>query len=127
MNFNNECNDINQLTAAMDNAIKAISCIQVTHAVRETTIDGFSLKMGDIIALEKNIIAKGNKIEDVVMESLATKDPDEGCVISIYYGKDISEKDAEKLRNNIMASYPDSDVLLLYGGQPHYFYLLSIE
>ncbi|MFA6866247.1 MAG: DAK2 domain-containing protein [Clostridia bacterium] len=127
MNFNNECTDVEQLKEAMDNSIKAISCIQVTHAVRETTIDGFSLKMGDIIALEKNIIAKGDNVDNVVIDALNTKDAEDVCVITMFYGEDVKEADAEKLQNRIMELFPNSDVLLLYGGQPHYYYLLSIE
>lgn len=127
MNFNNECADIEQLKSAMEEAIKAISCIQVTHAVRETKIDGFSLKKGDIIALEDKIIAKGEKVDEVVMNALALKDADEICVITVFYGQDVTEAEAEVLQNRIMDNYPNADVLLLYGGQPHYYYLISIE
>ena len=68
---------------AMKSAAQSVSCIQITHSVRDTEIDGFKLKTGDIIALEDGVIAKGNDVNKVVMEALSLKDKDSVCVISL--------------------------------------------
>ncbi len=119
--------DIDSVKNKMVGAAKAISCIQVTHAVRDTELDGFNLHSGDIIALEKKIIAQGNNVDEVVLNSLSQKDKDSVCVITMYYGIDITEEQANALCEKIQAEFPDSDVMVVEGGQPHYYYLISLE
>ncbi|NCA92020.1 DAK2 domain-containing protein, partial [bacterium] len=119
--------EIDNVKNKMISAAKAITCIQVTHAVRDTELDGFNLHNGDIIALEKKIVAQGKNIDDVVLDSLAKKDKDAICVITLYYGIDVSEEQAESLREKIQEKFPDSDVMVVEGGQPHYYYLISLE
>ena len=111
----------------MKNAISGVSCIQVTHSVRDTEIDGFTLKNGDIIALEDKLIAKGDDIEKVVLNALETKDKDSVCVITLYYGEDVTDSDAEHLHSKVIEMFPESDVVIYNGGQPHYYYFISIE
>lgn len=120
-------NELEVVTSNMTSAAKAITCIQVTHAVRDTELDGFNLHNGDIIALEKKIVAQGKDIDDVVMQSLSTKDKDAICVITLYYGADIEEKQADALSRKLQKEFPDSDIVIANGGQPHYYYLLSLE
>lgn len=119
--------EIESVKNKMISAAKAITCIQVTHAVRDTELDGFNLHNGDIIALEKKIVAQGKNVDDVVLDSLAQKDKDAICVITMYYGIDITEEQAEILREKIQKMFPDSDVMVVDGGQPHYYYLISLE
>ena len=111
----------------MKSAMQSVECIQVTHSVRDTEINGFVLKNGDIIALEDDVIAKGEDVNNVVMEALSTKDKDAVCVISLFYGEGVKEKEAEKLQKKVAEEFPDSDVMLYYGGQPHYNYFISVE
>ena len=111
----------------MKNAISGVSCIQVTHSVRDTEIDGFTLKNGDIIALEDKLITKGDDIEKVVLNALETKDKDSVCVITLYYGEDVTDSDAEHLHSKVIEMFPESDVVIYNGGQPHYYYFISIE
>jgi DAK2 domain fusion protein YloV len=127
MNFDPEATDLEFLSECMTNAAKAVNCIEITHAVRDTELDGFELHNGDIIALEKGIIAKGQNVNDVVLDAIGTKNAIDMCVITLYYGEDITEKQGKKLQSILMEKYPDCDVLLLKGGQPHYFYLISVE
>ncbi|MBQ7642825.1 MAG: DAK2 domain-containing protein, partial [Clostridia bacterium] len=108
----------------MDN----ITAGQVTYAVRNTKINGFTLNEGDIIGLDnKRILAKGNDVEKVtfaLVEKL--KDPAHG-LINLYYGSDVKEEDAEKLRSLVQEKYPDTDVELFCGGQAIYYYIVSLE
>lgn len=127
MNFDSEYTDLEFLKDAMENAAKAITCIEVTHAVRDTEMDGFELHNGDIIALEKGIIAKGADIAQVVVDALATKNAMDMCVITLYYGEGVTETQGEELQAKLVGLYPDCDVNLLNGGQPHYFYFVSVE
>lgn len=127
MNFDAENTDIDMMKEAMENAAKAITCIEITHAVRDTELDGFELHNGDIIAIEKGIVAKGQDVEKVVIDALAAKDADEMCVITLYYGEGVTEEQGEELQAKLVELYPDCDVNLLFGGQPHYFYFISVE
>lgn len=126
MAFNPE-GEAEEVRNAMSSAFKNVSCIQVTHAVRDTEIDGFELHNGDIIALEKNIIAKGDDIGDVVKQAIATKDKDSICVITLYYGEDVTDEDAAALSEELTEIYSDSDVICVSGGQAHYYYLIGVE
>lgn len=126
MAFNPD-DEAENVESAMSSAFKNVSCIQVTHAVRDTDIDGFELHNGDIIALEKNIIAKGSEVNDVVKQAIATKDKDSICVITLYYGEDVSEEEAAALSEELTEIYSDSDVICVSGGQAHYYYLIGVE
>ncbi len=126
MAFNPE-GEVEEVGNAMSSAFKNVSCIQVTHAVRDTEIDGFELHNGDIIALEKNIIAKGSEVNDVVKQAIATKDKDSICVITLYYGEDVTDEDAAALSEELTEIYSDSDVICVSGGQAHYYYLIGVE
>lgn len=126
MAFNPD-DEAENVESAMSSAFKNVSCIQVTHAVRDTEIDGFELHNGDIIALEKNIIAKGNDVNDVVKQAIATKDKDSICVITLYYGEDVTEEEATALSEELTEIYSDSDVICVSGGQAHYYYLIGVE
>ena len=95
--------------------------------MRDTEIDGFDLHNGDIIALDKGIVAQGHDVDDVVMKALATLDKDSVCLINLYYGEDVKEEEAEALRQKVADEFEDSDVMALNGGQAHYYYLISVE
>lgn len=119
--------DVKDMESAMNEAYKGVACIQVTHAVRDTEIDGFNLHNGDIIALEKEIVAQGDNVDEVVMRALENKDKDSVCLITLYYGEGVTEEEAGALREKVSNVFPDSDVMCIYGGQAHYFYLISVE
>ncbi|MBO4323210.1 MAG: DAK2 domain-containing protein [Clostridia bacterium] len=118
-----EENKINMLHE-MDN----VSAGQVTYAVRSTKVNGFSLSKGDIIGLDdKKILAKGNDVEKVTA-ALIDKIKDSGSsLINLYYGADVKEESAAALRDSLLKKYPDIDVEMFYGGQPIYYYIVSIE
>ena len=119
--------DVGELTETMQNAYSGISAIQITHAVRDTSIDGFDLKCGDIIALEKGIVAKGDDVGEVAKSAISLHDKSSVCLITLYYGEEVTEAEAEKLTEELSAEYPDADVMVFNGGQPHYYYFISVE
>lgn len=112
---------------AMTSAYKGLSAIQVTHAVRDTELDGFQLKCGDIIALEDGIVAKGDNVDEVVKQALNRYDKDAVCLITLYYGENITSDDAERLGNQLATEYPDADIAVYNGGQAHYYYLVAVS
>ncbi|MBR5248466.1 MAG: DAK2 domain-containing protein, partial [Lachnospiraceae bacterium] len=101
---------------------------QVTYAVRDTMIDDKEIKQGDYMGIgDKGILSVGQDMM-YVTEEMVSEMVDEDCeLISIYYGADVSEEDAEKLREDIEAAYPSCDVELQFGGQPIYYYVISVE
>ena len=76
---------------------------------------------------DKTILAVGQDIADTAYETVAKMMDDDAELISIYYGAEVSEEDANTLLDRISASYPDCDIELQYGGQPIYYYILSVE
>ena len=112
----------------MTHAIDNVSSGQVTYAVRETTMNGFKLKEGDIIALDnKKILAKGDNIEETTLKLVKALKNDEHEMITLYYGEGVTEEDAAALAERISEVYPDCDVDFHCGGQPVYHYLVSLE
>lgn len=101
---------------------------QVTYAVRNTVMDGVEIKENDIMGLDgKTILSVGNSISDVTIE-LAKKLIDEDSeLVSLYYGEDVSSEDAQAVADVISEENPDIDVEVNSGGQPIYYYLLSVE
>lgn len=125
--FNPEA-PIPENTTNMMHAIDNVASGQVTYAVRNTTMNGFKLKEGDIIGLDnKRILAKGVNIEETTEKLVkALKNPDHE-MITLYYGEGVKEEDAEALAAKLSEVYPDCDVDFHFGGQPVYYYMVSLE
>lgn len=112
----------------MKEAFGRISCGEVTCAVRKTELDGFSIKVGDYIGLDSKKIVSHSKTLDKALLGLVDKlVGDESEVITLYYGADVTKEDADVMVEAIEQKYPDCDVVCYYGGQPHYFYMVSVE
>ena len=112
----------------MTEAMKAVKTGQITYAVRNTMIDDVEIKENDIMGLgDKTILAVGQDIADTAYETVVKMANEDSELISIYYGSDITEDDAQALCERIEKEYPDCDVELQYGGQPIYYYILSVE
>lgn len=114
-------------TREMQKAACSIKCLQVTHAVRDTEVNGFNLHNGDIIGIDKEIVAQGTDVNEVACQIISRAITDDYSTITLFYGKDNDEKTASLLQEQLMLKYPDKDVIALSGGQPHYFYLISLE
>ena len=114
--------------ANMTEEIGAVHSAEVTYAVRDTEIDGIKIHEGDIMGIgDSGILATGSGIEDTTFESLSRIVGEDTEIISIYYGKDVSEEDALKLNERAAEAFTSCDVELQYGGQPIYYYILSAE
>lgn len=112
----------------MTHAIDNVSSGQVTYAVRNTTMNGFKLKEGDIIGLDnKRILAKGENIDETTLKLVKALKNDEHEMITLYYGEGVKEEEAEALADKISKQYPDCDVDFHFGGQPVYYYMVSLE
>ena len=112
----------------MIHAIDNVRAGQVTYAVRSTNVNGFSLKEGDIIGLDdKKILAKGKTIDETLLALVDKLKDSSHEIITLYYGKDVAEEDAEALAEKLAEKFPDCDVDYHFGGQPIYYYLVSLE
>ena len=112
----------------MIHALDNVKAGQVTHAVRTTNVNGFSIKEGDIIGLDdKKILAKSDNIDEAVLKLLDKLQEESHEVITLYYGSEVKEEDAEALTEKVQDAFPDCDVDCHCGGQPVYYYLLSLE
>ena len=120
--------DVQENRSSMKAAVKNVKSGQVTYSVRDTSIDGKAIKEGDIMGIgDKGLVSVGNDIEQVTFDLIADAVDDEAEVISIYSGADVSDEDAEKLADRVEETYPDVDVQHYYGGQPIYYYIVSVE
>lgn len=118
---------VDENKANMIHALDSVTVGQVTYAVRNTKLYGFELKIGDIMGLDnKKILATGKNVSDVTLELIEKLRSDEE-IITLYYGQDVSEEEAELLASEIREKYPDCDVELHYGGQPIYYYYIALE
>ena len=127
LEFNPECSAEENKTN-MIHALDNVKAGQVTHAVRNTTVNGFTIKEGDIIGLDdKKILAKSESVNETVVKLINRMKEDFHQVITLYYGEDVKEEEASALCEQIAEKYPDCDVDYHSGGQPVYSYVLSLE
>ncbi|WP_461882361.1 DAK2 domain-containing protein [Fusicatenibacter sp.] len=113
---------------AMTEGIQMVKTGQVTYAVRDTHIDEKEIHQGDIMGLgDHGLLAVGQDILAVAEETIRAMVDEDSELISIYYGEDMSEEDAESLGEKIEQAYPDCDVEVNYGGQPIYYCVVSVE
>lgn len=113
---------------AMLEEIKNVKTGQVTYAVRDTHIDDKEIHEGDIMGIgDSGILAVGKDLEETTKELIANLVDEDSELISIYYGEEVSEEDAEKFTEEIKELYPDVDVDIQFGGQPIYYYVLAVE
>ncbi len=112
----------------MNAAFPTIDAGAVTYAVRDTTIGKFKIKKDDIIGLDKGDITVSGKGVEKITTALIDSMLKEGKeVVTLYYGKDVKEEDAEKFVAKLESTHPEIEFILHYGGQPLYYYLLSVE
>ena len=113
---------------AMIEGIGNVKTGQVTYAVRDTHIDDKEIHEGDIMGIgDSGILAVGQSVEETTKEMLAQLVDEDTELISLYYGQDVQEESAENFAQEIEDSYPDVDVDVHSGGQPIYYYVLSVE
>ena len=120
--------DVDTNIEALEEAIKNVKTGQVTYAVRDTHIDDKEIHEGDIMGIgDRGILAVGQSVEETTKEMLAQLVDEESELISLYFGQDVLEEDAENFAQEVEELYPDVDVDVHMGGQPIYYYVISVE
>ena len=120
--------DVKTNEEAMLEEIKNVKTGQMTYAVRDTHIDDKEIHEGDIMGIgDSEILAVGKDLEETTKELIANLVDEDSELISIYYGEEVSEEEAEKFAGEIEELYPDVDVDIQFGGQPIYYYVLAVE
>ena len=120
--------DVNSNEKNMNNAVSTVITAEVTHAVRNTRMNGFAVKEGDIIGIsDKKIVAVGQSVEDTVVDTVAASKNDDIEMVTLYYGEEVKEEDAGKLIERLEELFPDMEFAVYFGGQPHYYYMISLE
>ena len=115
-------------TEAMNETISYVKTGQITYAVRYTRLDEKDIHQGDLMGIgDGGILAVGKDAQEVAVETVRQMADEESEVISIYYGKDMTQDQAEALAEKLEEEYPDCDVEVNYGGQPIYYYVISVE
>ena len=114
-----------------DNMISEMQNVKtgsVTYAVRDTVIDDKTIKQNDIMGIgDSGIISVGTDIFKTTVDMISNLIDEDSEIVSIYYGKEVNEDDANKLSEKISELYSDVEVVLNYGGQPIYYYVVSVE
>ena len=112
----------------MTEALGAVKSGEVTYAVRDTSFDGKEIHEGDIMGIaDKGILAVGPDVAEVTVELVDDLVDEDSGLVSIYFGADATEEDAQAIADTIGENHPDLDVEVHFGGQPVYYYLLSVE
>lgn len=119
---------VEQNTEEMMEAMKHVKTGQITYAVRDTKIDDKEIRQGDIMGIgDHGILAVGKEIEDTAVAMVQEMADEDSEIISVYYGADVTAEDAEQFAARLEELYPDFDVELNEGGQPIYYYVVSVE
>ena len=112
----------------MNEAAQHVKTAMVTYAIRDSEYNGIEIKQGDIIGLHNGQIEfSGQSVHDVVLEMMKQIITDEDELITVYYGADVTEEDAKNIAQEIESQYAECDVEYHNGGQPLYYYLISVE
>ena len=112
----------------MLDALLTVKNGQVTYAVRNTVINDVEVKEGNIIGLgEGKLLSAGDDIDEITTQLVESLVDEDSAIITLFYGEDIQEEQAEALRESLEEKFEDIDIELYYGGQPIYYYLVSVE
>lgn len=104
------------------------TCVaEITHAVRSTRMNGYSVKEGDIIGIsDKKIVAKSSSVAETAIDTVKKISQDK-VMLTLYYGEGVTQEDANALVEKLSHEFEDLEIACYYGGQPHYFYIISAE
>lgn len=119
---------IEEIEETMNHALSYVKSGQVTYAVRDTNINGMEIKTGDIMGIDdEGIKAVGKSMKETTISLLKNMVDEDSGLISIYYGQDVSEDAASEFAESVEEIFEDCDVEVQYGGQPIYYYIVSVE
>ena len=127
LSFNYDA-DLQANASIMAEASSAVKTVEVTRAVRSTKIGDLKIKRGQVIGfIDGELVSVGDSPYEVLWEMLLSLDVEKSEVITIYYGKNTTRSEAEEIVDKIHQQYLHLEVELVYGGQPHYHYTVSVE
>ena len=113
---------------AMTDALGDVQNGEITFAVRDTVADGIEIKADDILVLlDGKIVAAEKSVDEGILALLGKMDMEDASLLTLYYGSDISEEEAEATAEKLQETYGDLEIELYRGGQPLYYYLISLE
>ena len=119
---------LNEVTEAMEAAFQNVSYGEITRAVRDSNLNGVTIKDGDLIGLiNGNIVSSGQEIRSLMEEIITQMLSDEQEIITLLYGEGVYEEEAEKMKEYLYVLFPDLEIEMHSGGQAHYDYLISVE
>jgi DAK2 domain fusion protein YloV len=120
--------NLEQNAQVMEKAISKVKAIEVTRAMRGTRLNGLEIKKGQFIAIlnDEDVIARADKIRDVILEALGKAGGEKAGIVTVYYGAEIKGAEAQEIAQEIRDRY-HTEVEVVYGGQPHYDYIVSLE
>ena len=115
-------------TTAMTEAFAAVRTSEITYAARDSDFGGFAIKQGDYLALTEHQLFGTDRDLDVLLQRLADAEGEKGAdFVSIFYGEDVTEEQAARAQEIFAAACPKAEITLLSGGQPVYYYMISVE
>jgi DAK2 domain fusion protein YloV len=117
-----------QVAAAMEAALRQVRTVELTYATRNATLDGVAVREGQVIGLlDGRLAVAGDALEPTLLAALEKAGTSEAEIITVYYGADLPQAEAERLTEHIRRTWPSQEVEMHEGGQPHYPLILSIE
>ena len=120
--------DVDENAEAMTDSMQQVRSAEVTYAVRDTSIDAFEIKEGQLLGIvEGKIKAVGDDMQQLVCDALEAMDMDDAELVTLYYGEGVTEEEAEALLAHLESIYPDAEFELYLGAQAVYHYLISVE
>ncbi|MBO8159455.1 DAK2 domain-containing protein [Thermosyntropha sp.] len=120
--------DIEEMVQNMREEMEQVRWGEITYAVRDSAVNGLKIKEGDVIGiLEGEIVLTAVDDKEALIELLAKMANEDSELITLFYGDDITEERANQIKEEIIDLYPDCDIEVHYGGQPHYSYYVSVE
>ena len=128
MNVDFDAGSSQDITDAMNECLASVTTAQITYAARDSDFDGFAIKEGDYLALEEGKLFGTDGSLSALLEKLAADAADrQASFISLYFGEDVAEDEAQKAGEVFQNACPDAEVMVLAGGQPVYYYIISME
>ena len=112
----------------MNEVISAVRSGSVTYAVRTTNVDGIDVTVGDIMGLdEHSVLTTGKEVSNTTISLIEKLVNEDSCNITLFYGEGVTEEDASNLQAKLEEKFPSVDVSMVFGGQPVYYYIISVE
>ena len=127
VNFNSDAS-VEENEQALMESLTMVKSGQVTFAVRDTVMNDVEVKEGNIIGIaESKLMDAGDRVDEITTSLVEKLVDEDSAIITLFYGEDVTEEDANNLRDELEEKFEDLDIELYYGGQPLYYYLISVE